>query len=379
MNEKITGVCLTEDGSVPTVTEEQLPSRAEVENGSCCEKCGGPIVCHASLASRRCSWCASIGADVEIDPNWEVATDPELAPAATQNPLSGAKLPTWAWTLIGCVSGVIIESLAARLLIPADSAIRTYWSVTQLFTGFAIFSVCHSVAFALLMKTEGGTNLTDILLHPLLSWSLVLRELPRRQWVCHLGFGGLTAAAMAILVVGELPYERLLDWGAKPPPKTSLIGAVMSRTQEATDDKKTLEETVADRASTQNLDKDEKKRKKQKPAPQPRQTDDCIVLGYQTTSDGLIHSIHLGGENYGKLIYVGKVSPDLSVKKNRELAQQLSEITARRPFVKVPVKEAHWVSPNFVCRVSFKRKGKQGGLYGTKLEELVGPVELKTK
>ena len=45
-------------------------------------------------------------------------------------------------------------------------------------------------------------------------------------------------------------------------------------------------------------------------------------------------------------------------------------------FVKVPVESAHWVSPKFVCRVSFQRKGKQGGLFDTELEDLVGIMAL---
>ena len=272
---------------------------------------------------------------------------------------------------------MIIESVAARLLLDADGAVRTYWSVTQLFGGAGLYAACHTVAFALLMKSDGSTNLTDIFLHPLQSWSLVLRELPRRQWVCHVGFSGLTAAAMAILVIGGLPYERLLDWGAKPPPKMSLMGAVMSQAQEGGDDEKTLEEAVTDLGGTQNVDQDGKKKKKRKPAPKPRQNDDCVILGYQTTSDGLIHTILLGGENYGKLIYAGKVTPELSVEENRALAKQLAGLKTRRPFVKVPVENAHWFSPNFVCRVSFQRKGKRGGLYDTKLEYLIGIMEMK--
>ena len=363
---------LEDDGSISTLVEKQPTSFS----GPCCEKCNAPISSHEAIACRQCGWYASIGSFVEIDQNWEAATDPKLAATASTEQ---TEVPKWAWILMGCIAGVIIESVAARLLTPAVSAARTTWSVTQLFGGSACFAVCHSIAFALLMKASTETNLTDIFLHPLQSWAQLLRELPRRQWVCCIGFSGLTAAAMSIVVIGGLPYERLIDWGTKPPPKLKLLGAIMSQADgAAAEDDKNLEEAVGDLAGKAELDEDGKKKKK-KVAPKKRPKDDCVILGYQTTGDGLIYSLLLGGEHYGRLVYAGKVSPNLPTEENLELAKQLAEIKSRKPFVKVPIDQAHWVTPQFILRVSYKRKGKQGGLYDTKLEDLVGVVEMKGK
>jgi len=358
-----------DDGCITTLAEEQATSY----DGPCCEKCAAPLTGHEAIACRQCGWYASIGSFAEIDQSWEVATDPELG-STTGSGAENTEVPQWAWIVMGCVAGVIIESVAARLLTPADSEARTFWALTQLFAGASSFAVCHGIAFSLLMKSSTDTNLTNIFLHPLLTWAQLIRELPRRQWVCYVGWSGLVAAVMSVVVIGGLPYERLLDWGVKPPPKMNLMGAIMSQAQGDGEDDKSLEEAVADLAGTQNLDEDGKKKKKA--APQPRQKDDCVVLGYQTTSDGLIYSLLLGGEHYGKLVYAGKISLNLPLEENRLLAQELAGLKTRQPFVKVPVDQAHWVTPRYVLRVNYKRKGKQGGLYNAELEDLVGMVEM---
>ncbi len=81
------------------------------------------------------------------------------------------------------------------------------------------------------------------------------------------------------------------------------------------------------------------------------------------------------GEHYGKLVYAGKISLNLPPEKNRLLAQQLSELKMRKPYIKIRVEHANWVTPSSVLRVSYKRKGKQGGLYNAKLEDLLGVVD----
>lgn len=367
-----------DDDSISTLVDDQLVEATEV-TGPCCEKCGAPIVGHESLACRQCGWYASIGSYVEIDKSWEVATDPELADE-TETGADTTEVPQWAWLLMACVVGVIVESVAARFLTVEGSLARTNWSVTQLFSGFGVFAVCHAIGFALLIKASSETKLLDIFLNPLKGWVLVFRELPKRQWVCHVGLSGLTAAAMSIVVIGGLPYEKLLDWGTKPPPKQSLMAAVMSQAQNmaAEEDDKSLEESVTDLAGKAELDND-KKKKKAKPKPKPRQKEDCVVLGYQTTSDGLIYKLIIGGENYGRLIYTGKVSLSIPVEENRKLAEELLTLKRSRPFVKVPVDhdQATWITPRYVVKVSYARKGKQGGMYDAELEELRGIMEMK--
>ncbi len=55
---------------------------------------------------------------------------------------------------------------------------------------------------------------------------------------------------------------------------------------------------------------------------------------------------------------------------------KLLAIRTRRSFVKMSISGASWVKPKYLCRVSYRRRGKQGGLYGTKLVDLLGVVKL---
>ena len=348
-----------------------------VHTGPCCDKCGAPLSAKESLVCRQCGWYASIGSYVEIDKGWEVATDPELATEEDAKPAPKAKLPTWAWVLTACVVTVIIESFVARFVTAEGSALRTFWSVTQLFVGFIIFAICHTYCFVLLMKNEADIKLLDFILRPINTWSVIFRDLPKRGWVCYSGMSGLVAVAMSMLVIGGIPYEVLLDWNVKEKAKFSLMGAIMDQAKEvAAEDEKSLEEAIGDFAGKAELDD----KKKGKASQKPREKQDCIIIGYMANQAGEIQTLLLAAERYAKLTYAGNVRatglPEADLQK---LAKQLAANKSHRPFVKVSIDGATWVKPKFLCRVSYRRRGKQGGLYGAKLEDLLGEVQLGVK
>lgn len=343
-------------------------------NGPCCEKCGAPIPEQAALACQKCGWYESIGSYVEIDRNWEVATDPNLATEEDHQPEPDSKLPTWAYILAACIVGVIVESVAVRLA-TAGTPLQTTWSLAQLFFGFIAFAICHTFCFVQILKNEADIKLLDYILRPINTWSIAFRDMPKRGWVCYVGLSGLTAVAMSFLVIGALPYERLLDWNVKEKAKFNLMGAIMDQAQNvAEEDEKSLEEAIGDFAGKAELD-DEKDKNAKK-----REREDCIIIGYMANSNGEIQTLFLAAERYAKLSYAGSVParglPEADMEK---LIKQLSSNKSHRPFVKLSIDGATWVKPKFLCRVSYRRKGKQGGLFGAKLEDLLGEVELGTK
>ena len=296
---------LPEDDSISTVLPVSLDDDAEYD-GPCCEKCGAPITTHESLVCRKCGWYASIGSYVEIDKSWEVATDPGLEAEEEALPQEKAKLPTWAWILTGCIVAVVVESVAVRVLTPSGSSLRTVWSLSQLAIGFVAFGVCHTYAYVLVMRDEADVKLMDYLLRPIKTWSSVIRELPLRSWVCYYGLSGLVAAAMAMLVIGGIPYERLLDWGVKEKANSSLMGAIMEQAQGgAKDDDKTLEEAVEDFAGEAGVDGEAKK--PVVPKKPERQNKDCIIIGFMTNQAGDVKNVLLAADHFGKLRYAGNV------------------------------------------------------------------------
>jgi ribosomal protein L40E len=333
-----------------------------------CDKCGAPINAHDALACRKCGWYASINAYVEIDRAWE--DDADGLPQAEKK----FSVPAWTWTMIACVVAVIVESIAARILTADGSAERTMWSVTQLFVGMSLAGVCHLIAFILLMREVSDFGLLDIILKPIKPWIMRVHELPRYQWLCHLGASSVVAVLMSVLVIGGIPYERLLDWGTKKPVKQNLMGAVMDQAKKIEGEEKSLEEAVQDFAGKQDVT-DEGKPKAKKTEPKERQQDDCVIIGYRPTSEGIVYQLLLAGENYGKLQYVGSVTPQLSVKELRELTSQLAVHKAHEPFVKMALDPGIvWVKPRVACRVSYAYKGKKGGLFEIKLESMLGEI-----
>ncbi len=359
------------EDAIATAEQDAIVSH----DGPSCEKCNAPITGHDALVCRQCGWYASIGSFVEIDKSWEVATDPELATEEDAQPKPKAKLPTWAWILTGCLVTVLAESVAARFLTPAGLGTRTLWSLTQLFLGFVAFMICHTYCFALVLKHDADVKLLDYILRPIKSWSIIFRGMPERGWVCYLGMSGLFAAALSMLIIGAIPYERLLDWNVKEKAKFNLMGAIMDQAKNvAAEDEKSLEEAIGDFAGKAELDEDGKK----KPNPKNnREKEDCIIIGYMANQAGQIHTVFLAAERYAKLSYAGSAKlTDLPEEELLTLTKKLAAIRTHKPFVRVSIDGATWVKPQQLCRVSYRRRGKQGGLYGARLEELLGEVNL---
>ncbi len=361
---------LADDDSLST-----LPLDDTSYDGPVCEKCGAPVPDHASLACPKCGWYASINSYVEIDRSWEVATDPKLATEEDTKPEPSAKLPTWAYILGACIFVVIAESVIVRVATAQDPWLRTSWSLWQLFIGFCSFAVCHTYCFVQVMKHEADTKFLDYILRPINTWSVAFRGMPEKGWVCYVGLSGLTGVVMSLAVIGGIPYERLLDWNVKEKAKFNLMGAIMDQAQKvAADDEKSLEEAVGDLAGKAELD-DEKNK-----ADKNREREDCIIIGYMSNSNGEILTLFLAAERYARLSYAGSVpARGIPEEDLQNLKTMLVNSKSHRPFVKVSIDGATWVKPKYLCRVSYRRKGKQGGLYGARLEDLLGEVDLSTK
>lgn len=364
------------DHEVDQQLDHDLEHQFEAEivpTGPCCDKCDEPLTATESPVCQKCGWYASIGAFVEIDKSWEVAANPELATEQEVEPTEPTKFPLWVWILSACVAGVFIESLAVRLLTDADGSVRTIWSVSQLFVGFIAFGICHTYSFVLSLKNEADVKMLDYILRPIKTWSIIFRDLPERSWACYLGMSGITAVAMSLLVIGAIPYERLLDWGIEEKTKSNLLAAVMTQAQNmAAQEEMSMEEALGEFAGKGGVDGQLKK-----PAEKPRQTEDCIIIGYMANQAGVIQTLLIGAEHRSKLKYAGSVRvSDLSDAEREELTDQLLAIRTRKSFVRVSIDGASWVKPKYVCRISYRRRGKQGGLYGAKLEDMLGEVEL---
>ncbi|MEX2091430.1 MAG: hypothetical protein WD971_02075 [Pirellulales bacterium] len=370
---------LDDDSSTATDTPDAGNAAIELAahwNGPCCDKCSAPMKSDGVTVCRRCGWYARLNQYVEVDKDWEAYGDDaeQPAPAAAPSHLEvwAKLLPKWAWVIVGTLAAVVVESIFARLVTPADSSLRTTWSLTQLMIGGMAFAGLHVLNFLFAIADDTDTGALDILLRPLKLWIKAFKNLPARLWVTNTTAAGLTAAVMSVVVIGGLPYERLWDWGFKQPPKPNLLGAVASQVQKMEGKgADNLEDAVSDFAGKQNLD-DANDHKTPPPPPVVRLEVDCVILGYRVDSNGKLARLILGTAHGGKLIYACAVSPNPDDKESQDLVTALSQIRTNQPYLPTQA-EALWVKPMYACRVTCEKQDpKTGRLTGASWKELVG-------
>lgn len=344
--------------------------------GPYCEKCDSPMKTGMVTICRECGWYASLGMFVEIDPKWEAEDRPPHS--ATPTPLPThldvwiRLLPKWGWLMVACVLAIVVESVVVRVATPTGSSIRTIWSLTQLVLGSFAFLSCHVLNFMGLAFDDTEVGPIDLILKPVKLWIRGGRNLPTRLWVANSAACGLMAVAMSILVIGGLPYERLWDWGFKQPPAQNLMGAVMDRVKEVEGEtNKSLEEAVSDFAGSDGVDPGVVEPKPSK----PRETIDCVILGYQIDTDGRLSSLSLGAVHRGRLTYAGPVTPELLGDETRELTQLLAAIRVNEPLIAIQMAGVIWVKPQYTCRVTFGERQKTGRLTELKWGKMLGMMK----
>ncbi len=347
--------------------------------GPRCDKCNAPLGSDIVSICRRCGWYSSLGAFVEVDPNWE--TDEESAPAAAETSHPShlrvwiELLPRWAWIIIASLLVVTMESIAARLTMPSGSGGRTAWALIQLAIGFSAAAGCHIFNFLALAADDADIGLLDLLMKPLKLWIRAVHNLPARLWIADAAASGLVAAILSLVVIGGIPYDRLWDWGFTEPPKQDLMGAVMNRVKQldsgtGSDD---LEHAVADFAGSQDVAGAEQPKPE---PPKPQNHADCVILGYRSDRDGRLSTLLLGTADRGQLIYAGTVTPKLSDKELSALGELLKAIPTSQPFIRIEA-EAHWVQAKYTCRVNFTEQMKSGRLRDLEWNKMLGSMQTR--
>ena len=368
-----------EDGElgVTTLEPETQPDLAQEWTGPRCEKCEAPLNSDVVAICRNCGWYASLGTFVEVDKSYESFAEGD-AETATEAQKSHLRvwldlLPRWSWIIIASALAVVAESVVVRIATINTPGFRTVWSLTQLVVGLLALVCCHIFNFLVIAAADSDFGVMDLLLKPLKLWMRAVQELPTRLWVSNTAACGIVAAAMSILVIGGIPYERFWDWGFDEPTKQELLGAVMDRVRKIEKGKgaDNLEDAVGDLAGTADGLSDEV----QAP-PKPRMKADCVILGYQTDKNGRLDTLVLGTSYLGKLVFAGRVRPKMAASELNELLRSLELAKTHRPLIAIQSDSAIWVKPQFTCRVTYTEQQK-GRLHEIEWARLL--AGLKTK
>lgn len=363
--------------SVGTLELECAPEEETSEwSGPCCEKCEAPLASDVVTVCRTCGWYPSLGIFVEIDRDWEAATEvkrpTQPAPQTSHVMFWINLIPRWGWVIIASALVVVVESVVARFATPADSTLRTAWSLGQLAVGLITVFCCHIFNFLSLATQDTDIGVLDVVLRPIRVWARTFRSLPKRLWFVNALVCGLVAAIMSPLVIGGIPYERFWDWGFKQPVKQELMGAIMDRAKQldSGDGADNLEDAVGDFAGKGDLTNGGAKAEPAKPL----HNADCVILGYQLDRDGRLSALLLGSAYRDQLTYAGRVTPKLSEDELAKLLVQLSAIATKQPFISIQTDHTIWVQPKISCRVGFNQQMKDGSLRDIQWDSLMGTM-----
>lgn len=365
--------------ATPSATAVVEPE--EQASGPTCEKCGQAS---DAAACPRCGWYPSLGIHVEIDEAFEAVMNAPAPAAESESTAAPAKpglqqhlqvwrglIPGWGWLMIGTTLSVVGTAVAVRVASLSSSGLQSYAGVTGLIGGASVLLIAHVIGFLLNSFNDADSSVSDLVIKPLKAWKVILAALPERLWLANTANAALTTALASALIVGGIPYERLLDWGFKARPKASLVGMIADQASKNQGGADNLEDAVEDLAGTAGGLKDDKQKKPKV----VRQRLECLILGYRTDRDGQLSELLLAADQKGKLKSIGRVRPTLSGGEKIELVGRFKESTASRPFVKTS-ESAIWLRPRFTCRVTYNDWPDGKRPKGLKWEELLDEVKL---
>lgn len=360
--------------SEATLAEEQIEASAEtagktsvdasVDAGPVCEKCG---LATEAAACPKCGWYPSLGIHVDIDQNFEAAMN-NLPPAEEADPAAAAArkpsewqkhlavwsdlIPLWGWIMIGTTFGAVVAGVACKVISLTSPSLQTVIGVSGLIGGLALALVAHVVAFLICSFDDADFGVADLVIKPGKTWKQIFSELPERVWLANSLNLGVSTALSAALIVGGIPYEKLLDWGFKARAKPNLIAAIAENAPQG-EASGSLEDAMGEFTEKAGVENFNPAGSNQAPLPpKPRRRLECLIIGYQTNKAGEITRFLLAADDTGKLKYVGSVRPELDVREQSELLKAFEKRSSTRPFVKTP-EVGVWLSPKYMCRVTY--------------------------
>lgn len=349
-----------------------------VYDGPRCTKCEAPMK-EGHMACKACGYYPSMGICVEIDQQWEAATDDEAQPVAGQTAMEEvlSVLPAWMWTVLGCNLAILLACVGLRFGLGAKVVHASWWGVSQFIASLFVLLFLHVICFVLAASEDPDVGVFDFIASPLKAWKRSYALLPQRLWLVNLKTNCINAALCAAFIVGGIPWERVWDWNIKQHTNTSLVDAIGGGGGFPTKEQ-SLEDAVTDFASAAgNLE--EAGGGYEPPAepepPKERQTTDCLIVGYSLDDRERIKSLLLATDASGRLLYAGELTPPLTDEVKFKLKQQLRTSHAATSFVKTG-RVAIWVDPKFPIRVTYTERRSDGRLVDMEWVEQLPMLQL---
>jgi len=351
--------------------DAEYESAADAIAEDTCPECGKPGLGKKEEWCTGCGFYPRLGIQIEVDPDpEEVTPSPETAIDVLK------QTPMWVPVLIGGLLVLTLMSVAVRLLVPVDNMARPIWAISQYLLGTLLFVVVHIIAYLYAIIEDSTLSIADIFLRPFKVWGPTFNALPGTSRRVCLGAWGWAASALALSVVGGIPYHLLWEMGPEEQAKVNLVQAIVEQARSAEGDAGSLEEAIEDfTGEAGDLEEEETEEVDPYEAPARDRHIDCLIVGYEPDGQGSFLSLALGAVRKGKLRYVGAVSnqyiaPDIRV----EMMETMRQNEQDSPFIKARSTKFTWLAPKLACRIGFNAWNTSGRLKDVVFQKRLGDL-----
>ena len=344
---------LQEEGSTLQDDAAETPPNGAAKpgehTGARCENCEAPMATGQTFC-KRCGFYPTLKTFVEVDPEPDDETAVAVKPAKSHWEVWKSLIPWWGWALAAGVLVLLGVSIAARLMVPEGQP-RAIWTYAQYGIGMAAFMTAHVACYMYAIMLDSSLNVLDIILKPFAIWMVTLRDLPGTFKRVALGCWGQAAMLFAVLVVGGVRYDEIIDWGKVPPKKKPKPNA--SAPMDAPAEDMTMEEAMDELAKNAGANPGEGK--PQQPDKGDRQKmSRCLIIGFIPNRESDFSSLLLAvDEGGGRWRFAGMLSEGITIEARLLLNRRLRQILRATPVLPCDL-NAFWVEPKLMCTVWYE-------------------------
>lgn len=290
-------------------------------------------------------------------------------------------VPGWVWPFAAGVIGIAVGSVAVRVYF-ADSPIRGLWTLCQFGLGMVTFAIAHLVAYLYGCCHNEKLGPMDIVIKPIETWKPAFAALPDTLRLVCSGGWGLSAAMLAVSVIGGVDYneffvpsnEFLQKYKANLLQRTVSAASEMAGqnqmpemdmeealNQFAEDGTAAINQWSTETGSQVLPEGDSGETGEGAIAPEDRPLLECVVFGYTTNNEGDLRSLFLAGlVAPNRLQFVSKLSIDNVPEDVLEaMKARFRELATWRPLVNCPY-NGRWLKPEIFCMVAYEGWTIQG-------------------
>jgi hypothetical protein len=333
---------------------QPLPSVAPLlpaaPDGTACNHCQAPLANGQTLC-RKCGFYATLNTFVEVDAESPVAPGDAVAQPKSHVEIWRSLIPAWGWALIAGVLALLAISVAARMLMPIGRP-RAIWTYAQFGLGAAALVVAHVACYLFAIMHDSTLNFLDFVLKPFTIWSASFQDLPKSFKRVSLGAWGLAAAIFAVLIVGGVRYNEIVDWGKVPPKKKNKPAVAIPI--DGQDSDKSMEEALDDFTKSAGVTPSDGKDggKEQDPGDRHKKVR-CLIIGFTPNRESDFDTLLLAIEENGKWRFAGVVNEGVPEEARSTLNRRMRLALRAEPVVPCDM-QAFWLQPKLMCTVWYE-------------------------